>query len=330
MPVFAEYMDVPSFSSFFSGGVVDRQEVQRRRVNMLFRVLIFLFSLMSVAVVVWIPVVQYVHGQEQAARSAAANQAVQSWPTAKVAGQLHAAEDYNRQIADSKQELLGEASDPFQPAGTQGPTLSEKDGRYQRLLDAGDGVMGTIRIPKVSIDMPIYHGTSEFALASGAGHLYGSSLPVGGASTNAVISGHRGLTNALMFTRLDELKEGDTFYIQTLGRTMGYQIESIHVIDPDDVHLYKVRPGKDLVTLMTCTPYGVNTQRLVLTAARKSMPGSIPEPAQAPKDALLPAVAVGAVVAFGGFLVLSIQNLLRLPPRHGSRLVSESLPRSYA
>ncbi|RBP97113.1 class C sortase, partial [Bifidobacterium aemilianum] len=110
-------------------------------------------------------------------------------------------------------------------------------------------------VPRISLNMPIYHGTSDQSLSQGSGHLYGTSLPVGGPSTNAVLTGHRGLPGALLFTRLDELKPGDVFYVDTLGRTMGYRITAIHVVDPDDTHLYTVVQGKDLVTLMTCTPY---------------------------------------------------------------------------
>lgn len=114
----------------------------------------------------------------------------------------------------STQSMLGEASDPFSnaPGGSHtsgdNDSLSAKDKEYQSLLDAGGGVMGTIRVPKVSIKLPIYHGTSDVALASGAGHLYGTGLPVGGVSAHAVITGHRGLVEAAMFTRLDEMKKG--------------------------------------------------------------------------------------------------------------------------
>ena len=132
--------------------------------------------------------------------------------------------------------------------------------------------MGTIKVPKQSINLPIYHGTSEEALASGAGHLYGTSLPVGGKSTHSVITGHRGLVEAMMFTRLDEVKKGDFFYIEVMGETLGYKVDNISVILPDDTSKLRIAPGEDRVTLMTCTPYGVNTHRLLISGHRVSIP----------------------------------------------------------
>lgn len=198
---------------------------------------------------------------------------------------------------------------------------SRDDATYQSLLNDGTGAMGSISIPKISVNMPIYHGTSDEALRHGAGHLYGTSLPVGGASTNAVISGHRGLTNALMFTRLDELKRGDFLYIHTLDRVMGYQVTGIHVIDPADTRLYRVVPGRDLVTLMTCTPYGVNTQRLVITAERRPIPDPMPSLNRGGVDPLFLIIAVVLPVLILPILVWIVVHRIRrrpLPVRHRS------------
>ena len=123
--------------------------------------------------------------------------------------------------------------------------------------------MGSVDIPRIGVDLPIYHGTSESTLELGAGHLYGSSLPVGGKGTHAVITGHRGLIKALMFTRLDELKKGDSFYVKVMGETLGYKVDRVSVIEPSDVSKLKIVEDEDRVTLMTCTPYGVNTHRLL-------------------------------------------------------------------
>ena len=179
-------------------------------------------------------------------------------------------------------------------------SASAKDKEYQSLLDSGSGVMGTIRIPKISVRLPIYHGTSQSALASGSGHLYGSSLPVGGRSTHAVITGHRGLVEAMMFTRLDEMRVGDYFYIEVMGRTLGYKVDRISVIEPHDTSKLKIVPGEDRVTLMTCTPYGVNTHRLLVSAVRSAIPGVVPEERNAAKDARLIAIAVSAGVLVSG------------------------------
>ncbi|MEI2659766.1 MAG: class C sortase [Bifidobacterium adolescentis] len=208
--------------------------------------------------------------------------AVAGWPYPQADDAFAAAKEYNKRLAASGQPILGEAKDPFSQScrAARGPaesgvrrnqdSASAKDTEYQSLLDSGSGVMGTIRIPKISVKLPIYHGTSQSALASGAGHLYGSSLPVGGKDTHAVITGHRGLVEAMMFTRLDEMRVGDYFYIEVMGRTLGYQVDRISVIEPNDTSKLKIVPGEDRVTLMTCTPYGVNTHRLLVSAVRSA------------------------------------------------------------
>ena len=172
--------------------------------------------------------------------------------------------------------------------------------------------MGTIRIPKISVRLPIYHGTSESALASGAGHLYGSSLPVGGKSTHAVLTGHRGLVEAAMFTRLDEMRVGDYFYIEVMGRTLGYQVNRITVIEPNDTSQLKIVPGEDRVTLMTCTPYGVNTHRLLVSATRSAIPDEIP----AENDAVKDARAIGAITGIATLVVGALLVWLRRKPWH--------------
>ena len=195
-----------------------------------------------------------------------------------------------------------------------------QDEEYQSLLDAGGGVMGAIRIPEISVDLPIYHVTSESALASGAGHLYGSSLPVGGESTHSVITGHRGMVEAMMFTRLDEMKVGDYFYIDVMGETLGYRVDRIEVIEPDDTSRLKIVEGEDRVTLMTCTPYGVNTHRLLVSGVRAAIPGDIPPIEEVPHD---PRVATAIAVSGTLLPLLLLVAFLRRGPwnpmRHGTR-----------
>lgn len=140
---------------------------------------------------------------------------------------------------------------------------------YKDVLNINhDGIMGYIDIPKINVHLPIYHGTSEDVLEKGAGHLDVSSLPIGGKSSHSIISAHRGLPSALLFTDLDQLKNGDIFYIHVLDKTLTYEVDKINVIDPKDLSLLKVIKDKDLVTLLTCTPYGVNTQRLLVRGKR--------------------------------------------------------------
>jgi len=128
--------------------------------------------------------------------------------------------------------------------------------------------MGSIEIPKIHVDLAIYHGTGDEALSSGAGHLRGTSLPVGGENTHAVISGHRGLPSAKLFTDLDQLENGDVFYIHVLNENLEYQVDQIKTVLPTDLDDLEIVPGGDYVTLMTCTPYGVNTHRLLIRGTR--------------------------------------------------------------
>ena len=140
---------------------------------------------------------------------------------------------------------------------------------YMNTLNiAGDEMMGSVEIPKIDIKIPIYHTTEEEVLNKGAGHLEGSSLPVGGANTHAVISAHRGLPSASLFTDLDQLKEGDHFLIHVLNETLCYEVDKISVVKPEDTTALAVEDGQDLVTLLTCTPYGVNTERLLVRGHR--------------------------------------------------------------
>lgn len=145
----------------------------------------------------------------------------------------------------------------------------EEDEEYMSCLNLnGDGIMGYVQIPKIGIKIPIFHGTSDEVLQIGAGHLEGSSLPIGGESTHSVLSAHRGLPSASLFTDLDLMKEGDHFYINVLDETLAYEVDQILTVEPVDTTALVVEDGKDLVTLLTCTPYGVNTQRLLVRGHR--------------------------------------------------------------
>lgn len=145
----------------------------------------------------------------------------------------------------------------------------EPDEEYMACLNlTGDGMMGYVQIPKIDIKIPIYHTVSTEVLEKAAGHLEGSSLPVGGADTHAVISAHRGLPSAALFTDLDKLKEGDHFLISVLDEVLCYEVDQVSVVEPSETEALKVEPGKDLATLLTCTPYGVNSHRLLVRGHR--------------------------------------------------------------
>ena len=147
---------------------------------------------------------------------------------------------------------------------------------YESLLDiAGRGIMSTIEIPKLGCSLPVYHGTGVDVLQIAIGHLEGSSLPVGGKSTHCVVSGHRGLPSAKLFTSLDKLVVGDTFTLRTLDETLSYEVDQIKIVEPTETQPLQIVPGQDLCTLMTCTPYGVNSHRLLVRGKRVDDPKSI-------------------------------------------------------
>ena len=140
---------------------------------------------------------------------------------------------------------------------------------YRSLLNADDeGTMGYIKIPKISVQLPIYHGTDEVVLAKGCGHMEGSSMPIGGASTHAVVCAHTGLGTAELFTDLDQLEVGDTFEILIFGRELQYEVDEINVVLPDEMEGLSIVDGEDFVTLVTCTPYGINSHRLLVRGKR--------------------------------------------------------------
>ncbi len=141
----------------------------------------------------------------------------------------------------------------------------ENSNQYLSLLNIGyDGEMGYLEIPKIGIKLPIYHGTSAETLQKGVGHLEGSSLPIGGKSTHSILSAHRGLPTATLFTDLDQLQEGDMFYVKILNKTLAYQVDQILVTEPTNTKALMIEEGKDFITLVTCTPYAVNTHRLLV------------------------------------------------------------------
>lgn len=146
---------------------------------------------------------------------------------------------------------------------------TEEENRYDRLLNpAGNGIMGYVKIPVIDVELAIYHGVGSEALEKGCGHIEGTSLPIGGEGTHAVLSAHRGLPSAELFTDLDQVKEGDLFYITVLDETLAYEVDQILTVLPDEVEALAIEENEDYVTLVTCTPYAVNTHRLLVRGKR--------------------------------------------------------------
>ena len=176
------------------------------------------------------------------------------------------------QLSDADYQTYFDAADAYNRQLNTTPNAFYKpdlvSGYAQTLDISGTGIMGYITIPKISVELPIYHGTDEGVLQVAAGHLEGSSLPVGGAGTHAVISAHRGLPSAKLFTNLDELEVGDRFTITVLDRVLTYEVDQISIVLPTEIDQLLPTEGMDYVTLMTCTPYGINTHRLLVRGKR--------------------------------------------------------------
>ncbi|RYQ22830.1 sortase [Bifidobacterium pseudolongum subsp. globosum] len=240
---------------------------------------------------------------------------------------------YNQQLAKTGQPVLGDNPDPFandQPA---------YDAEYLHELDLpADGIMTTITYPRLGINLPVRHGTTPNVLERGAGHMYGTSLPVGGENTHTVLSAHTGLADTLMFDKLHSLggqaRVGDVFYLNTLNQTLAYKVTSIRVVNPDEFDQLKIQPGQDLATLLTCTPYGVNNKRLLVTGTRAHTPRQAPLPQDAPEDhtwlwVWIPIAVVWLLVIMAITIALSRHNphTRRMRrPAHEPKPITQEIP----
>lgn len=223
---------------------------------------------------------------------------------------LKKAREYNNILTESKVQL----TDPFDEEEAKDNGLD-----YNNILNVnGDGMMGFIDIPKINVYLPVYHGTSKVVLESGIGHLEESSLPVGGENTHVVLSGHTGLSTKKLFTDLTEIKEDDLFFLHILGDVLAYKVISVDVVEPEDTTLLSIQKGKDLATLVTCTPYGVNTHRLLVTGERTEYNEKVQEEAdseKAPTQSLwmksyTKAITIGLCIVVGMIVFLLILTKL--------------------
>ena len=212
-----------------------------------------------------------------------------------------AARAYNRQLAERENPLFQSEED-----------LAE----YQTLLNiSGSGVMGYIEIPKIGVSLPVYHGVEEGVLQIAVGHIPGTSLPTGGTGTHSVLSGHRGLPSAKLFTNLDQLREGDTFLLRVLDETMTYEVDQILIVEPHEVEALSIDPDEDYCTLVTCTPYGINTHRLLVRGHRVENQ-AIAKTVRVTADAMqIEPVVVAPVVAAPILLCLMLWALLGSPKK---------------
>ena len=216
-------------------------------------IILILIFLVGLSVMLYPTLSDYVNQLHQSRAVASYAQDVDTMTDADYSAYFDAADAFNAQVAANENAL-------YRPDQLSG---------YNETLDiTGTGIMGYITISKIGVELPIYHGTSDGVLQVAAGHLEGSSLPVGGAGTHAVISAHRGLPSAKLFTDLDQLAEGDTFILRILDETLTYEVDQIRTVEPYELDDLGIEEGKDYCTLVTCTPYGINTHRLLVRGRR--------------------------------------------------------------
>ena len=190
--------------------------------------------------------------------------------------QTKAIASYSEEVAnldEMQYEKMWEAAKAYNQALAESDNFflltDEQKEEYEELLNvSGSGIMGYIEIPSIDCSLPVYHGTDDAVLQIAVGHLDWTSLPVGGASTHCVISGHRGLPSAKLFTSLDKLTEGDIFMLRVLDEVLTYEVDQILIVEPQDISALRIEEGKDYCTLVTCTPYGINTHRLLVRGHR--------------------------------------------------------------
>lgn len=242
----------------------------------------------------------------------------QKYQSAVYTEHLQQLQDHDSNVLIQAQEQAADYNESIKSGGNifTAESLRKAMESYNEQLNInGDGMMGGVEIPKIKVKLPIYHGTSDTTLTHGAGHLLGSSLPVGGSGTHAIITAHSGMAGDRMFSDLPDLAEGDIFYLHVLGQKLAYQVDKITVTAPEDTSQLTINEGKDQCTLVTCTPFGINTHRLLVRGTRITEDEANEWEKKTGKEALLSTwmghyiksvlIAIGAVaILFGGCLIV--------------------------
>ncbi|WP_302159905.1 class C sortase [uncultured Ruminococcus sp.] len=282
----------------------------KKKRNVISTAILVVLLLVGLSVMLYPTVSDWWNSRVQTRAIATYNQSVEQMDTGDKERLLMEAHSYNA--------TLSHLTAPF--------TNWEDAGNYGKILDiSGTGIMGYISIPKIQVELPIYHGTSAEVLNVAVGHLQGSSFPVGGENTHAVISAHRGLPSAKLFSDLDQLVEGDTFTVTILDEVLTYEVEKIFIVKPDELDKLAIIPGGDYVTLMTCTPYGVNSHRLLVRAHRVDTvyPHNVKVAADAVQLDSMSVVPFIAAPLFVGLLVFWIVSSRRQKTRSRRELLAK-------
>lgn len=236
--------------------------------------------------------------------------------------------DYNRVVTEIPEtdysvwlDAARDYNDSLTTAGNRFYMSDEAREAYDKLLDvSGTGIMGYIEVPKVGIYLPIYHGTDDATLEAGIGHLEGSSLPIGGTGTHCALTGHRGMPSAKLFTDLDRVAEGDFIFLHVLGETLAYQVDQIRIVLPEELDELEIDPEHDYCTLITCTPYGVNSHRMLVRGHRVEYTEATEAIIRVEADAVkLEPMLIAPVIAAPILILLLIRLLLTTRPARSGK-----------
>ncbi|MFD4990463.1 class C sortase [Cellulosimicrobium cellulans] len=279
------------------------------------RVLVSLVALLGLATLLYPTAARWLTDRQHATTLSSYADEVARLPTTAQRQILDRAHEYNDALPSGPLQVGALPGD--RTTGDAGP----RPARYlEQLTVPGSDVMATVSVPSIGVTVPVRHGVDEHALANGVGHLPGSSLPVGGNGTHSVLTGHSGLVGSTMFDRLDDVKPGDVIEIVVLDTTLRYEVDQLRTVTPDDTSSLRLESDKDLLTLVTCTPIGVNSHRLLVTAHRVAGPldARDPDPHGEPTQ---PGFPWWAVALAGGFAVVALAAAPggQSRPRHGKR-----------
>lgn len=286
-----------------------KRRARARRASWMLAMLSAIILLTAIGVGVWPFLQRDGSDRRLAAAAERATVAAQSFPSGSRNAMVERAVEYNRLLLEGGQSVFGGSVDPV--SGESDDDFDgEKDSEYHELLKTDAlGTMARIRVPKVNIDLPVYHGAGQNTLDMGAGHLYGSSLPVGGKGSHTVITAHTNSADGMFFTRLDEIGKGDMFYIDVLGHTLAYRVKRIELVDPtgktSDYATLAARKGVDEATLLTCSGSG-NTKRLLVTGVRVPYSPSSEQKSAGHPEAAAYALPVAALTAMPGLAVVGV------------------------
>ncbi|WP_227589910.1 class C sortase [Demequina pelophila] len=266
------------------------------------KVLVVMLAVIGVATLAYPTVASMWNAHREAGAVEGYAETIAHMPEVDRAAELERAREYNADLE------LTQLEDPFASAAPVDAELQEDMAEYRSLL-ATDQTMARLRIPAIEVDLPIFHGTGEDSLQRGVGHLFGTHLPVGGEGNRTVLSGHRGLPDAQLFTRLDAIGVGDQMLIDVLGETLTYEVDDVRVVEPTDGSVIVPQEGQDLLTLITCTPIGINSHRLAVTGHRVPTPEDVAPAAESTVALTSQAVAslpwwgvLTVVILWGGLI----------------------------